>query len=177
MAAGGILLAAVGVTGALGGFDEAPPRPADRQTGEWIELTRWDLRVDGCQRLMAAEADDSDKVLVDLTVVNTWHTSLSDYNRQAWRFEVPDGPTFGGDGGEWPLFRDTERSGYFDPGIERPALVTLDLEGRAWTDDRPLRLTLATERPADGMLIEGSWWGEDHAATLDLDCEIVQEEA
>lgn len=172
------LIAAIAVgllTGGIalaGGFEPAAPRPADTAVGEQINLTRWDVTVDGCQITPADQYRDQPLVQINLTVTNTWDASQASLNRAAVSIRMPNGERFGSSD-EWFRMYDAERSGGFDPGFERPAVITMDLAEPLWTDGAPVRLLLATERQRDGFILSGNWVADETAAVLDLDCPVV----
>lgn len=171
LAVGGALLAALLVVAVLGGFNRASDRPADTAVGEWIELTRWDVRVDACRTLVVE--DRAPQVEVAMTVVNRWDSTQSSINDSAWQVRMPNGDSFGA-GGSTIIFADPERWGAFDPDIQRPAVATMELEQPMWEGDRPILVRFANERSTEGFVFRGAWSADGLAAQVELPCPVME---
>lgn len=164
----GVLGLIVGGVAAAGGFEPAEPPARQVTTGEWFELTRWRARVDGCETI---DDPEKPKVLISMRAENTWTASQYAMNSQAMRIILPNGERFGM-ADELISFTDAERSGDFDPGFERPVLITLNPEQELW-DEGQVRMQFATEIQRGGFVVAGSWVAERLATEVLLDCPVV----
>lgn len=163
------------VVGLAGGFRGAEGPPADTATGEWVESTRWDVRVDDCRIIPAQERFgemDPPQVAILMTVRNTWDETQMGFSQAMVRIEVPNGESFGAQREQFSM-GDAERDGYFDPGITRPAVLTGDIAGGLWDPAEPVRVRLATERQDRGFVTDDRWATDREVATLDLDCPMA----
>lgn len=167
------LLVVIVVITALGGFDKYSPPDNDTAVGEWVTLTRWDLRVDSCEAINIEDDTFSNpQVIIHLDVVNTWTQSQIGLNWDAVIIELPSGEEFGLSRGTF-YFADAENSGRFDPGFERPALLTMRPEQPInWDDHSRVRIRLATEEEVSGFVTTNRWVGIEQAAAIEVVCPV-----
>lgn len=168
----GLLIAGVA---AAGGFEPAKSAPGrDYAPGELIELTRWLVRVDGCEYEPPVEgsSDEFGRARVKLTITNTWQQTQWGINPQTMTVELPNGETFGANG-ETLTFIDAETNGDFDPQFTRPAIATARLKSPAWTSDGAVVVRLANERQSEGFLVSGGWIADFQVARIEVACPAV----
>lgn len=163
------LLAVAGAIGLAGGFMPGGDSAPDTEPGEWIELTRWDVRVDGCVMVVSDDGAPPD-VLMRLTLVNRWDRSQSSINDASWQARIPNGEVFGAEG-EYIHTRDAERDGWFDPGVERPAIARMTLT-EPWTGGDPILVRFARERLADGFVLADNWVAGRVTAEVEVSCPV-----
>lgn len=166
----GIVAVTVAVA-ALGGFRPATDEGADAAVGEWLELTRWDARVDSCRVVL--QPDREPEVQLGMTVVNRWQQSQPTINDNAWQIRLPNGEIFGA-GGEYLSLRDAERGGWFDPDVQRPAVARLELLEPLWEGDQPVRVRFASERENEGFIMAASWYADAVVAAVDVPCPVEE---
>lgn len=164
-----VLLAAVLATALAGGFQRAGDSAADTESGTWVELTRWDVRVDGCVTVIADDGAPPE-VLLRLMLVNRWDRSLGSMNDASWQVRIPNGDVFGAEG-EYIHTRDAERDGWFDPGVERPAVARMTLT-QPWTGGEPILVRFAEERLVDGFVLADNWVSGRIAAEVEVECPV-----
>ena len=168
-----VLALAIGAIAIAGGFREAGPQPANAEVGELIELTRWNVKFTGCQIQPPTEFSEFGKVEILFEATNTWHASQYAIAQNSMRIVMPNGERFGVDD-EFFSMVDRERSGNFEPGFTRPALIRAELTQPLWDDpDALVRLVLGRESQTDSFLSEGSWYASSTAAILEMPCQMV----
>ncbi len=168
----GVLGILVAGTGAAGGFEPAKSRVDAVDVGKWIELTRWNVRVDDCVVIPDEDAGEPADVLIGVTVVNTWTETQYGFGSHMVRITLPSGELFGARNETFSM-RDTERMGDFDPGFERPAQIRAETADYPWPDDTVV-IRFGSEVPRDGFILAGSWVTDVWRAEVNVECPVGQ---
>lgn len=173
---GAALVVGAIIVALAGGFETYQPPRSDTEVGQWITLTRWKVRIDGCEaRAGDPEQYTSNQIAIRMRVVNTWTETQTGINSQTVAIELPTGEQIGPGFVTFTL-TDTERSGGFDPGLEREAvLVGTPEQTPDWSDEQLVRVRLASERISNGFAVANNWEGVAQVASVELPCPVRSE--
>lgn len=160
----------VGTVAVTGGFEPARSRVKPVAVGDWIELTRWDVRVDDCVVVPDEEPGEPADVMIGLTVVNTWNESQYGFGDHMAKIILPNGETFGARTETFSM-RDAERMGDFDPGFERPATLRVESVDYPWPAET-VAIRLGTETQRDGFILSGSWVTDVWRVVVEVECPV-----
>lgn len=172
-----IVGALIAVVAALGGFERSTHGSARTVSqGETIELTRWDVVVEGCTYTPpASDADDAATVQIRALVTNTSDETLSALNPETLIVHLPNGQSAGGRSETYVVHENLDAGGGFDPHIPTNSMFSVKVSPEGWPAEAgEVELRFASEYQREGFIMAGAWTANVERANVTLSCGAEQ---